>query len=87
VAAATPAPAPVEPPPVASTPAASAEQRQLQTDTARLLQLVQELKLEIEKAGSNTLSLVAVRKAEEIQRLTKALKDKMSERAQGFVSK
>jgi hypothetical protein len=59
-----------------------AEQQQLERDSATLLQLVQELKVEVEKAGSNTLSLAALRKADEIQRLAKNLKEKMKERGQ-----
>jgi hypothetical protein len=59
-----------------------AEQLQLEKDSATLLQLVQELKAEVEKAGSNTLSLAALRKADEIQRLAKNLKEKMKEQGQ-----
>jgi hypothetical protein len=65
----------------AATPA-QAEQQQLQKDSATLLQLVQELKAEVEKAGNNTLSLAALRKADEIQRLAKNLKEKMREQGQ-----
>jgi hypothetical protein len=54
----------------------------LEKDSATLLQLVQELKAEVEKAGSNTLSLAALRKADEIQRLAKNLKEKMKEQGQ-----
>jgi hypothetical protein len=38
--------------------------------------------VEVEKAGSNTLSLAALRKSDEIQRLAKNLKEKMKERGQ-----
>jgi hypothetical protein len=51
------------------------------------LRLVQELKTEVEKAGNNTLSLAALRKADEIQRLVKNLKEKMKEEGQGLVNK
>jgi len=64
-----------------------AEQQQLEKDSATLLRLVQELKVEVEKAGSNTLSLAALRKADEIQRLAKNLKEKMKEQGQTFQSK
>jgi hypothetical protein len=37
------------------------------------------LKAEVEKAGSNTLSLAALRKADEIQKLSKSLKERMKE--------
>jgi hypothetical protein len=43
---------------------------------------VGELKIEVDKAGGNTLSLVAVRKADEIQKLSKNLKERMKEREQ-----
>jgi hypothetical protein len=41
--------------------------------------LVKELKVEVDKAGGNTLSLAALRKADEIQRLSKSLKDRMKD--------
>ena len=74
--AAAPAPHPTTP-----------EQQKFEKDTAELLQLVQELKVEVEKAGSNTLSLAALRKADEIQRLAKNLKEKMKTEGQAFASK
>jgi hypothetical protein len=61
-------------------------QLQLQKDTAHMLELVQDLKAEVDKAGSNTLSLEALRKADAIQKLAKDLKDRMNER-QGTASK
>ena len=64
---------------VATTPA-TPEEQQLQKETTRLLQLVQELKVEVAKAGSNTLSLAAVRKADEVLKLSKDLKERMKER-------
>jgi hypothetical protein len=64
-----------------------AKQQQLEKDSATLLQLVQELKVEVEKAGSNTLSLAALRKADEIQKLAKNLKERMKEQGQAFQSK
>jgi hypothetical protein len=68
-------PAPPAPPPPPGTP----EEQQLRKDSDHLLQLVQELKAEVEKAGSNTLSLAALRKADEIQKLSKSLKERMKE--------
>ena len=65
-----------------ATPPATPEEQQFQKDTARLLQLVQELKVEVAKAGSNTLSLAAVRKADEVLKLSKDLKGRMKEREQ-----
>ena len=77
------APEPQKPARVAGTPA----QQQLEKDAARLLQLTQELKAEVEKAGSDTLSLAALRKADEVQRLSRNLKDKMKELGQAVVNK
>jgi hypothetical protein len=65
--------APAPPPP------GSPEEQQLRKDSAYLLQLVQELKAEVEKAGNDTLSLAALRKADEIQKLSKSLKERMKE--------
>jgi hypothetical protein len=64
---------------VATAPA-TPEEQQLQKETTRLLQLVQELKAEVAKAGSNTLSLAAVRKADEVLKISKDLKERMKER-------
>jgi hypothetical protein len=63
-------------------PPATPEEQQLQKETTRLLQLVQELKAEVAKAGSNTLSLAAVRKADEVLKISKDLKERMKERGQ-----
>jgi len=56
-------------------------------ETTELLHLVQELRVEVEKAGANTLSLAALRKADEIQRIAKDLKEKMKEQGQAVASK
>ncbi len=63
-------------------PHGTPEEQQLQKDTDRLLQLVQELKAEVEKAGSNTLSLAALRKADEVMKLSKNLKERMKSKIQ-----
>jgi hypothetical protein len=65
---------------VVATPHGTPEEQQLQKETTRLLQLVQELKAEVAKAGSNTLSLTAVHKADEVLKLSKDLKERMKER-------
>ncbi len=65
---------------VVATPHGTPEEQQLQKETTRLLQLVQELKVEVAKAGANTLSLTAVRKADEVLKLSKDLKERMKER-------
>ena len=68
-------------------PSSDPAQRQLENETARLLQLVRELKAEVNKAGSNTLSLAALQKTNEIQTLVKSLKEQMRERGQVVVNK
>jgi hypothetical protein len=75
---AQPAAQPAPPP----APPADPAQQQLEKDSAELLQLVQELKVEVDKAGSDTLSLAALRKADAVQKLAKNLKDRMKERVQ-----
>lgn len=82
-----PAPPADEAPVPTLPPSTDPVQRQMEKDTARLLQLVRELKAEVNKAGSNTLSLAAVQKTDEIQRLVKSLKEQMRERGQVVVSK
>jgi HAMP domain-containing protein len=77
----TPEPAQAKQPALAL-PAATPEQQQLEKDSAQLLHLVKELKVEVDKAGTDTLSLAAVRKADEIQKLAKNLKERMREREQ-----
>jgi hypothetical protein len=52
-------------------------QQQIVNDTAKLLQLAQELKEEVEKSTKNTLSLSVVKKAEEIEKLAKTVREKM----------
>lgn len=52
-------------------------QKKLMEDTAKLLALATELKAEVDKSDKNTLSLEVVRKADEIERLAKSVKDRM----------
>jgi hypothetical protein len=68
-------------------PSSDPVQRQMEKDTDQLVELSEDLKAEVDRAGSNTLSLAALRKAEEIQRLVKSLKEQMRERGQIAVSK
>jgi hypothetical protein len=56
-------------------------------EMVELVSLTQELKTEVEKAGANTLSLAALRKADEIQKVAKDLKEKMKEQAPMVASK
>ena len=58
------------------TPAA-ARQAQLLADTQRLYQLTQELKDEVAKSNKDTLSIPVVKKAEEVEKLAKSLKERM----------
>jgi len=68
------------PPPAPLRPMTPQEQ-QLEKDSTRLLALVRELKEEVAKAGIDTLSLNALRKAEEIERLSKSLKERLKSQA------
>ena len=49
----------------------------LKADTDRLLKLSVELKASVDKADENVLSLDVVKKAEEIEKLAKGVKEKM----------
>jgi hypothetical protein len=49
----------------------------LAAESARLLELAADLKLEIQKTDKDTLSLNAIRKAKEIEKLAKDVRDKM----------
>lgn len=52
-------------------------QQQLVADTTKLLELATELKTEVDKSNKDTLSLAVVKKAEEIEKLAKSVKEKM----------
>ena len=49
-------------------------QKQLTQDTTRLLQLAKQLKEEVDKANGSTLPADVIRKATEIDKLTKSVK-------------
>ena len=49
----------------------------LRTDTDRLLKLSQELKEYVDKSDENVLSLEVIKKADEIEKLAKSVRDKM----------
>ena len=51
--------------------------QKLKDDTEKLVQLSNELKEFVGKANEHTLSLDVIKKAEEIERLAKSVKDKM----------
>jgi hypothetical protein len=52
-------------------------QQQIVKDTDRLMELAQQLKEEVAKGNKSTLSSSVAKKAEEIERLAKSVKDKM----------
>lgn len=54
-------------------------QRQLAADKAKLLKLATELKEEMEKGGTDTLSLGVIRKATQIEKLAHSVKQAMSQ--------
>ena len=56
---------------------AEARQAQLMADTQRLYQLTQELKEEVAKSNKDTLSVSVIKKADEVEKLAKSLKDRM----------
>jgi hypothetical protein len=58
---------------------AANQQRQddIRKDAAQLLELATELKQSVDKTTENTLSLDVVKKAEKIEKLAKAVKEKM----------
>ncbi|MFC5864723.1 hypothetical protein ACFPT7_20610 [Acidicapsa dinghuensis] len=55
----------------------TSEQKQLADDTARLLQLANELKTEMDKSTKDTLSLSVVKKADEIEKLARKVRAEM----------
>jgi hypothetical protein len=52
-------------------------QKKLQADTERLLSLATELKQQVDKTDKNILSVDVIKKADEIERLAKSVKDRM----------
>lgn len=52
-------------------------QTQLQKDTDHLLELATQLKEDVDKSNEHTLSLDVVKKADEIEKLAKSVKEKM----------
>ena len=52
-------------------------QEQIRNDTGQLLKLATELKAYVDKSNENTLSLDVIRKAEEIEKLARSVKEKM----------
>lgn len=52
-------------------------QAQLKRDTDKLLKLATELKQYVDKSNENTLSVEVIKKADEIEKLARSVKDKM----------
>lgn len=52
-------------------------QKHLQADTARLVELSNQLKDEVNKAGKYETSVTAIRKAEEIEKLAHSVRERM----------
>jgi hypothetical protein len=52
-------------------------QEEIKRDADKLLQLATELKLSVDRSNANVLSLDVVKKATEIEKLAKAVKEKM----------
>lgn len=53
------------------------QQKQLADDTAKLLQLANELKAELDKSSKDTLSLSVMKKAEQVEKLAHKVRDEM----------
>lgn len=54
-------------------------QQDIRDDTDKLFQLATELKAAVDKSNENLLSLDVVRKADEVEKLAKKVKEKMKE--------
>jgi nitric oxide reductase activation protein len=52
-------------------------QKQLVSDTEKLLELANELKIDVDKSNKDTLSLDVIKKADEIEKLAHTVKEKM----------
>ncbi len=52
-------------------------QEEIKKDAEKLLELATELKQSVDKSSENTLSLDVIKKAEQIEKLAKSVKDKM----------
>ena len=57
----------------------SDRQKQLVQDTDKLLQLATQLKTEVDKTNQDVLSVEVIKKAEEIEKLAKSVKNQMKE--------
>lgn len=57
----------------------SDRQKQLVQDTNKLLELATQLKTEVDKTNQDVLSVDVIKKAEEIEKLAKNVKNQMKE--------
>ena len=55
----------------------AARKKQIAADSASLLKLATDLKVEVDKTNKDTLSLNVIRKADEIEKLAHNIKEKM----------
>jgi len=70
-------PASAKPAPNQAMSPEEARQAQFVADSQKLYQLAQELKVEVSKSNKNTLSIAVTKKAEEIEKLAKSMKERM----------
>lgn len=56
-----------------------ARQQQIVKDTSKLLALATELKSDVDKTNKNVLSIDVIRKADEIEKLSKSIKERMKD--------
>lgn len=75
--AAAPAPAQADPKAATKPTPKEAREAEINAEAQQLYQLAQELKVEVDKSNKDTLSLAVVKKAEEIEKLARTLKQNM----------
>jgi hypothetical protein len=66
------------PAPPATPPVTTPRQAQIIADTQKLVKLSEELKAEVAKSSKDTLSLTVIKKAEEVEKLAKTLKEELN---------
>lgn len=63
--------------------AAGSERKQMSDDSTRLLKLANDLKAEVDKSSKDTLSIGVIRKADEIEKLAKSVREKIKHSING----
>lgn len=58
-------------------PPMTPQQKQLADDTAKLLDMANELKVELDKSSKDTLSLSVIKKAQQVEKLAHKVRDEM----------